>query len=78
MSVPYKLYICVWGCLYCRTPLTLILVICFANYPDSLALLINLSRVLQKFTCLEITGYLIKYGTVLLVLELQIRHGQKV
>ena len=30
-----------------------------------------------KLTCLEITGYRIKYGTVLWLLELQIRRGRK-
>jgi len=32
---------------------------------------------LQKLICLEITGYRIKYSTVLWLLELQIRHGRK-
>ena len=31
-----------------------------------------------KLTCLEITGYGIKYSTVLWLLELQMRRGQKV
>jgi hypothetical protein len=31
-----------------------------------------------KLTCLEITGFRIKYSTVLWVLELQIRRGRKV
>jgi len=31
-----------------------------------------------KLTCLEITGYQIKYNTVLWLLELQIRSGRKV
>jgi hypothetical protein len=42
-----------------------------------LALRLNLSRVLQKLTCLEITGYRIKYSTVLWLLELQISRGRK-
>jgi hypothetical protein len=36
MSVPYKLYICVCGCVYNRSPRILMLVIRFANYPDQL------------------------------------------
>jgi hypothetical protein len=43
-----------------------------------LALRLNLSRILQKLTCSEVTGYLIKYSTVLRFLELQIRRGRKV
>ena len=31
-----------------------------------------------KPTCLEITGYRIKYNTVLWLLELQIRRGRKI
>jgi hypothetical protein len=42
-----------------------------------LALGVKLSRILQKLTCLEITGYRIKYNTVLRLLELQIRRGRK-
>jgi hypothetical protein len=38
-----------------------------------LALPVNLSRILQKLTCLEITGYRIKYTTVLWLIELQVR-----
>ena len=38
----------------------------------------NLSRILQKLTCLEIAGYRIKYSTVVWLIELQIRRGRKV
>jgi len=31
-----------------------------------------------KLSCLEITGYRIKYSTVLWLLELQVRRGRKV
>jgi hypothetical protein len=31
-----------------------------------LVLRVNLLRILQKLTCLEITGYLVKYSTVLM------------
>ena len=35
-------------------------------------------EILQKLTCLEITGYQIKYSTVLWLLEFQTRRGRKV
>ena len=43
-----------------------------------LVLRVNLSRILQKLTCLEIIGYRIKYSTVLWLVELKIRRGRKV
>jgi hypothetical protein len=45
---------------------------------NGLALPVNLSRILQNLPCLEITGYRIKYSTVLWLLELQIRRDRKV
>jgi hypothetical protein len=49
--------------LYSRTPLIRTLVIRIG-----LALRVNLSRILKKLTCLEITDYRIKYSTVLWLL----------
>ena len=43
-----------------------------------LTLRVNLSSMLCNQTCLEITGCRIKYRTVLCLLELHIRRGQKV
>ena len=57
---------------YSRTPLVRTLVIHIG-----LALLVNLSIILQKLACLEITGYKTKYSTVLWLLE-QISRGRKV
>ena len=59
--------------LYCTTPLTGI-----ANYPDRLSPSCKFVENSIKLTCLEITGYRIKYNTVLWLLELQIRRGRKV
>ena len=42
-----------------------------------LALGLNLSRILQKPTCREMTGYRIKYCTLLWLLEVKIRRGRK-
>ena len=42
------------------------------------ALRVNLSRILTKLSCLKITGYRIKYSTVLWLPEIQIRRGRKV
>ena len=56
-----------------RTPLIRTLVIRIG-----LALRANLSRILKKRTCLEITCCRIKYSTVLWLLELQIRRGRKI
>jgi hypothetical protein len=54
------------------------LVIQVANYPDWLGPLDKFVNNPTKLTCLEITGYQIKYSTVLWHLELQMRHGQNV
>jgi len=57
---------------YSRTPFIRI-----ANYPDRFGpsgiFVVNST----KLTCLEITGYRIKYSTVLWLLELQDRRGRK-
>jgi hypothetical protein len=49
-----------------------------ANYPDQLAASGKFVEDSTKLTCLEITGYQIKYSTVLWLIELQIRRGRKV
>jgi hypothetical protein len=56
-----------------RTP-----VIRTANYPDRLGPWVKFVENSKKLTCLEITGYCIKYSTVLWLLELQIRRGREV
>jgi hypothetical protein len=48
-----------------------------ANYPDRLGFSDKVVKNSTKLTCLEITGYRIKYSTVLWFLELQIRRGRK-
>jgi len=54
------------------------LVIQTANYPNQLGPWDKFVENSKKLTCLEITGYRIKYSRVLWLLELQIRHGRKV
>jgi hypothetical protein len=54
------------------------LVIRIANYPDRLGPLGKFVENSTKLTCLGITGYRIKYSTVLWLLELQNRCGKKV
>ena len=49
-----------------------------ANYPDRLGPSGKFVNNFTKLTCLEITGYRIKYSTVLWLLELKIRCGRKV
>jgi len=63
---------------YSRTPLIRTLVIQIANYPGRLGPWGKFVENSTKLTCLEITGYRIKYGTVLWLLEPQIRRGRKV
>jgi hypothetical protein len=53
------------------------LVIRTANYPDRLGSSGKFVENSTKLTCLEITGYRIKYSTVLWFLELEIRRGRK-
>jgi hypothetical protein len=59
------------------TPLLRTLVIRVANYPDRFGPSGKFDENSKKLSCLEITGYRIKYSTVLWLLELQIRHGRK-
>ena len=66
------------GMEYIRTPLIRKLFIPIANYPDRLGLSAKFAENSAKLTCLEITGYRIKYSTVLWLIELQIRRGRKV
>jgi len=61
------------GVQYSRIPL-----IRLANYPDRLGPSGKFVENPTKLTCHEITGYRIKYSTVLWLLELQISHGRKV
>jgi len=49
-----------------------------AGYPDRLVPSDRFVENSTKLTCLEITGYRIKYNTVLWLLELQIRSDRKV
>ena len=63
---------------YSRTPLIRKLVIRIANYPDRIGPSGKFVEESTKLTCVEITGYRIKYSAVLWLLELQIRRGRKV
>jgi hypothetical protein len=54
------------------------LAIQIANYPGHLGPSGKFVENATKLTCLEITGYRIKYSTVLWLLELQIRLVRKV
>jgi hypothetical protein len=65
-------------CIYSITPLIWTLVIRNSNYPDPLGLAGKFVHNSTKLTCLEITGYHIKYSKVLWLVELQIRCGRKV
>ena len=66
-----------WIFKYSRTPLIRTLVIRIANYPYRLGPSGKFVQNSTKLTCLEITGYRIKYSRVLWLLELQIRCGRK-
>jgi len=63
---------------YSRTPLIQTLVIRIANYLDRLGPSGKFVENFTKLTCLEITGYRIRYSRVLWLLELQIRRGRNV
>ena len=63
---------------YGRTPIIRKLVVRTSNNPDRLDLSGKFVKNSTKPTGLEITGYQIKYSTVLWLLELQIRSGRKV
>jgi hypothetical protein len=60
------------------TPLIRAQFIRITNYSDRLGPSGKFIKNSTKQTCLEITGYLIKYSTVLWPLELQIRRGRNV
>ena len=62
---------------YSRTPLIRKLAIRIANYPDRLGLSGKFVENFIKLNCVEITRYLIKYSTVLWLLELEIRRGRR-
>jgi len=64
--------------MYSITPIIRTLVIRITDYPDPLGLSGKFVEKSTKLTCLEITGYRIKYSTVLWLIELQIRRGRKV
>ena len=66
------------GHMYSRTLIIRTLVIRIANYPVRLGHSGKLVEESTELTCLEITGYRIKYSTVLWSVELQIRRGGKV
>jgi hypothetical protein len=63
---------------YSRTPPIRKQVMRIADYPDRLGPSGKYLENSIKITCLEITGYRIKYSTVLWLVELQIRCGRKV
>ena len=63
---------------YSRTPIIRTLVIRTANYPDRLGPSGKFVENSTKLTCLDITGYRIKYSAVLWLLELQTSRGRKV
>jgi hypothetical protein len=48
-----------------------------AGYPDRLGPSVKSVENSKNISCPEITAYLIKYSTVLWLLELQIRRGRK-
>jgi hypothetical protein len=60
---------------YSRTALFQTLVIRNANFPDSIGALYKFVYNYGKQNCHEITGYRIKYSTVLWLIELQITRG---
>ena len=63
---------------YSRTPLIRTLFFRISNYPDRLGPSVKFVENSTKLTCLEITGYRIKYSTALWLVELQIRRDRKV
>ena len=63
---------------YSKTPLILKLVIRTTNHADQLGPSGKFVENSTKITCLEITGYRIKYSTVSWLLELQIGRVRKV
>ena len=79
-SAPTKANVgaCIIFTIYSRTPLIRTLLIRNADYPDRLGLSGKSVKNSTKQICLQITGYRIKYSTVLWLTELQIRRGRKV
>ena len=63
---------------YSRTPLIRTLVIRMSDYPDRLGPSGRFVENSTKLPSLEITGYRIKYSTVLWLTELQIKRGREV
>jgi len=63
---------------YSRTPLIRTLVVRIANRSDRFGPSGRFVKYSAKLTCLEITGYRIKYGAVLRLLELRIGRGRNV
>jgi hypothetical protein len=63
---------------YSRTPLIRMLVTRIANYPDRLGPSGKFVENPTEIPCLEITGYRIKYSTLLWLLELQISRDRKI
>jgi hypothetical protein len=63
---------------YSRNPFIRKLVIRITNNAERLGPSGKFVENSAKLTCLDITGYLIKYSTVLWLLEIQIRRGRKV
>jgi hypothetical protein len=61
-----------------RTSLIRTLLIRISNYPNRLGFSGKFFENFTKLTCLEMTGYGIKYSTVLWFLELQIRRVREV
>jgi len=64
--------------IYSTTPTIRTLVIRIANCPYELGHSGELVENFTKLTCLDITGYRIKYSTQLWLPETQIRRGRKV
>ena len=64
--------------MYSRTPLIRKLLIRIANYPDRMGLSGKFVENSTKLTCLDITGYQIKYSAGLWLIELHIIRVRKV
>ena len=64
--------------IYSRTPIIRTLLIRIAKYPFKLGPSGEFVDNFTKLTCLEITGYRIKYSKQLWLLETQIKSGRKV
>ena len=63
---------------YSRTPFIRKLIIRIADYPDRLGPSGKFDENSTKITCLEFTGYRIKYSTMLRLIEVQTRRVRKV